>query len=226
VAGCGLEPVAAGPGSVRPGGVVVDQVQSRESGPGLDPVGGGGEGRHVRIVAWCARAHAVALVAAPGVVVRGVFGRDHRQVTFPDDQHPVSALGADRAHEAFGVGVHPRRLRRGGQHVDSDRGGHGVGSGGELRIPVPDQAGDPVTGLLALTGEVAGELGGPFAGGVRRDGEQVNTPGPGLDDERGGQALEREDAVNAEEVRASSVAAGERRKARQDSSRCAGGGTR
>jgi hypothetical protein len=36
---------------------------------------------------------------------------------------------------------------------------------------------------------------------VRRDPEQMNAPGPGLDDERDVQALEREDAVDVEEVR-------------------------
>ena len=61
--------------------------------------------------------------------------------------------------------LHPRSLRRGGPHADSGRGEHGVGSGGELRIRVPDQVGEPVTGLLELAGEVAGELGGPAARG-------------------------------------------------------------
>jgi hypothetical protein len=66
--------------------ILVDQ--SRESGPELDPVGGDGEGQHVWVVAWCAQAHAVALVATSGVVVRDVLGQDHMQVPFPSDQQP------------------------------------------------------------------------------------------------------------------------------------------
>ena len=64
-----------------------------------------------------------------------------------------------------------------------------------------DQVGEPVTGLLELTGEIAGELGRPLACGVCRDAEQVHPPGPGLDDERDVQALEREHAVDVKEVR-------------------------
>jgi len=58
-----------------------------------------------------------------------------------------------------------------------------------------------VTGLLELTGEVAGELGGPPARGVRRDPEQMHPPRPDLDDERDIQAPEREHAVGVKEVR-------------------------
>jgi hypothetical protein len=123
------------------------------------------------------------------------------QVAFPGDQHPVSAFGAGRAREAFRVGVHPRGLRRGGPPADCDRGGHGAEGGGELCVPVPDQVSEPVTGLLELAGEVAGELGRPAARGMRRDPGQVNAAGPGLDDERGVQAPEREDAAGVEEIR-------------------------
>ena len=58
-----------------------------------------------------------------------------------------------------------------------------------------------MTGLLELTGEVAGELGGPAARGVRRDPEQMHPPSPCLDDERDIQTPEREHAVGMEEVR-------------------------
>jgi len=92
-------------------------------------------------------------------------------------------------------------MRCGGQHADTDRAEHGVEGGGELRVSVPDQVSEPVTGLLELTGEIAGELGRPLACGVCRDAEQVHPPGPGLDDERDIQALEREHAVDVKEVR-------------------------
>ena len=76
------------------------------------------------------------------------------------------------------------KLRCGGQHADTDRAEYGVEGGGELRVPVPDQVSEPVTGLLKLTGEIAGELGRPLACGVCRDAEQLHPPGPCLDDER------------------------------------------
>src|SRR6185437_8981885 len=96
---------------------------------------------------------------------------------------------------------HPRGLRRGGQHGDAGRGEHCAEGGGELRVPVPDQVSEPVTGLIELTGEVAGELAGPLARGVCRDPGQSYPPGPGLDDERDVQALEREHAADVEQVR-------------------------
>ena len=58
-----------------------------------------------------------------------------------------------------------------------------------------------MTGFFELTGEVADELDGPAARGVRRDPEQMHPPGPDLDDERDIQALEREHAVDVKEVR-------------------------
>ena len=55
--------------------------------------------------------------------------------------------------------------------------------------------------LLEFGGEIAGELGGPLASGMSRDAEQVHPPGPDLDDERDVEALERDRAVDVEEVR-------------------------
>jgi hypothetical protein len=147
-----------------------------------------------------AQGRAVTLVAASGVVVRNVLGEDRVQVALPGDQHPVSAFGADRAHEAFCVGVHPRGLRRGRQHAGSNRVEHGVEGGGEPRVPVPDQVGEPMTGLLELTGEVADKLGGPPARGVRRDPEQMHPPGPDLDHKCDIKALECDRAVDMKEV--------------------------
>ena len=58
---------------------------------------GDGEGQHVRVVAWCAQTHALALVAAPGVVVRDVLGQDR----------------ALDAYSRFGKGRHPAALNFG-----------------------------------------------------------------------------------------------------------------
>jgi hypothetical protein len=58
-----------------------------------------------------AQGHAMALVAAAGVVVADVLGQDHAQVLLASDEHPVGALGPYRAHEALGifVGLHRRQ---------------------------------------------------------------------------------------------------------------------
>src|SRR5580704_10350029 len=83
--------------------VFVDQ--SCEPGPALDPGGRDGEGDDVRGVVRRAQAHALALMAAAGVVVADVLGQDHAQVLFASDEHPVSTLSPYRAHEALGIGV-------------------------------------------------------------------------------------------------------------------------
>jgi hypothetical protein len=49
-----------------------------------------------------------------------VFGQHGVQMAFAGDEHPVGALGPQRADEAFGGGVHPRGLRRGLHHCDTD----------------------------------------------------------------------------------------------------------
>jgi len=39
------------------------------------------------------------------VVVRGVLGKHHSEVSFSEDQHPIGQLGPHRQHEAFGKAV-------------------------------------------------------------------------------------------------------------------------
>jgi len=58
------------------------------------------------------------------------------QVQLVDDEHPVGALGADRAHDPFGVGVHPRKLRRRTQHPGPLGRGDRVECVGELGCAV------------------------------------------------------------------------------------------
>jgi hypothetical protein len=98
--------------------VFVDQTC--KPGPALDPGGRDGEGDDVRGVVRRAQAHAMALVAAAGVVVADVLGQDHAQVLFASDEHPVGALGPYRAREALGIGVHPGSLGCDRQCPDSD----------------------------------------------------------------------------------------------------------
>ena len=46
------------------------------------------------------------------VVVLDEDSEHHLQLAAVEDQHPVEALSADSAHEAFGKGVGPRGLDR------------------------------------------------------------------------------------------------------------------
>jgi acyl-CoA synthetase (AMP-forming)/AMP-acid ligase II len=68
--------------------------------------------RHDLALAPRHRAPPVGARIAPWPFRAPCAGRKLLQVTFPDDQHPVSAFGADRAHEAFCVGVRPHRQPR------------------------------------------------------------------------------------------------------------------
>ena len=95
-------------------------------------------------------------------------------------EHPASTRKGAVCSPRF----HPTGLRRGRQHADSGRAGHGAGRSGELRVPVPDQAGEPVAGLFELADEVAGELSSPVARRARRDPGQMKAPGPDPGDER------------------------------------------
>jgi hypothetical protein len=76
------------------------------------------------------------------------------QVTLAEDEQAVCTFGAYGADESFGDGVHTGCLRSGEQHVDADRAKNGVEGGGELSLPVPDQALKPV--FLQVRGEVPG----------------------------------------------------------------------
>ena len=87
--------------------VLVDQPC--KPGVALDPGGRDGGGDDVWIVVRCAQFHALALVAAAGVVMADVVGQDRAQVPLADDEHLVGALSPRRADETFRVGVGRRR---------------------------------------------------------------------------------------------------------------------
>src|SRR5258706_10549275 len=140
----------------------------------------------------------MALVAAPGVVVLDVAAQDVTQMPVAGDEDPVGALAANRCDPPFCEGVYPGRLRRGGHNVDAGEGEHGVEGGGELRVAVPDQVGESAPGLLQVRGQVSGLLDGPVPCGMGGDAEQVDPPGPDLDDESRVQPVER-DGVDVEE---------------------------
>jgi DNA-binding CsgD family transcriptional regulator len=76
----------------------------------------------------------------------------------------------------------------------------GVECGGELRVPVADQVSEAASGFLEIGGEVAGEPGGPLAGRVPYDPEQVHPSCLVFDGERDAQAGERDRAAGVEEI--------------------------
>ena len=51
-------------------------------------------------------------MGSAGVVVLEAMLQGALQVPLADEEHAVGALGSDGAHDPFGVGVHPRALRR------------------------------------------------------------------------------------------------------------------
>ena len=56
----------------------------------------------------------------PLLVVMAAVDAEHvLEVTPPEDQDPVEAIGAERANPAFGVGVRVRRLDRRANHLDA-----------------------------------------------------------------------------------------------------------
>ena len=168
----------------------------------------------------------MALMAAAVAVVLEVFGQDTVQVSWAGDEHAVGAFGPHGAHEALGVRVHPRGLRRGLDHVDPDRGEDGVERVGELRVAVPDQVCEPVPRLVELPGQFPGELGAQAAVGcsvipsrcTRRVSSSMTN------------ATYSRVSVTAQSTWkksvASKVVAWARRKVRHVSSWCAGGGIR
>ena len=108
----------AGLGFLRCLPVLADQPG--EPGPALDPGGRDGEGDEVRVVVRCPQAHALALVAAAGVVVADVLGQDRPQVLLAGDEHPVGALGTGRADEALGTVTCSNGMREPGAKLTPD----------------------------------------------------------------------------------------------------------
>ena len=82
------------------------------------------------------------------VVVIDILAQDQPQVPFADDQHPVQALAAGAGDPAFGNRVRTRRPDWRLDDPRADRGKHCVERRSELRIPVPDQELQAITGAL------------------------------------------------------------------------------
>jgi hypothetical protein len=100
------------------------------------------------------------------VVVPGVDPKDLLEVTAADDQQPVQALGSDRAHPPFRVGVRVGRLQRRHKHLHTFRSEHVIKPAAELRVPIANKEAQPASSFFHDQQQVAGLLDGPRAFGV------------------------------------------------------------
>jgi hypothetical protein len=135
------------------------------------------------------------------VVVRQVARQHCLEMPLTQDQHPVEQLTTYGADPAFGERIRSRRTHRRPQDSDALGGEDRIEGVGELRVSVADE--ELKLDLLSAVGEVheqvAGLLGHPRSGRVRRHAEDMNPAGRQLHHEQCIQALEQ-DRVYMEEV--------------------------
>jgi hypothetical protein len=81
------------------------------------------------------------------VVVAAVDAEHVLEVAASEDEDPVEAVGAERAHPALGVGVGVRRLHRGADHLDAVRSENLVEGVAEFRVAIVDE--EPESFLVA-----------------------------------------------------------------------------
>jgi hypothetical protein len=126
---------------------------------------------------WWAEVEAA--VGPVTVVVGDVGSQDGFEMASPEDEDPVEAFASDGADPAFGVGV-----GLGGADGGPDRGDvfgakDVVEGTGEVGVSVSDQETAPSQVFSGPYREVAGLLGDPDAGRVRRDSGEVDPVGAG-----------------------------------------------
>ena len=136
---------------------------------------------------------------AVGVVVLDELAQHYREVARSGDQQVVEAFAAQRADEAFGDRVGPRRPDWGADDADVGAGEHGVEGGGELAVPVADQEPELLGAVAEVHEQVAGLLGDPGAGGVGGDPGDVHAAAAVLDHHEDVEAAQ-EDGVDVGEV--------------------------
>ncbi len=107
--------------------------------------------------------------------------KDPLQVPASHNQQPVQALGADRSHPSFGVGIRPGRPHRRTQHLDAFSAEDVVEAAAEFRVAVAQQQSDRPSPLAQSQQQVAGLLGDPPAVRVGGHAGQVDLPGVDLD---------------------------------------------
>jgi hypothetical protein len=133
-------------------------------------------------------------------VVMMLVRRQHAaQMAFVVDQEPVRAFAADGADPAFGDRVRPWCADRCPDHPDTQRGEHLIEHSGELRVTVPDEEPHLFGPLAQAHDQVAGLLGDPCPGRVRRGAGDVHDPGGVLDEEQHVDPLEQH-GVDMEQV--------------------------
>jgi len=177
--------------------VLVDDAAEEAFAADVDAVGGRGDGRPT---GPGQRRLLLERLVRPMLVVVGGVGVQHGpQMAWPSDQDPVGAFAPHGSHPAFGVGVCPRRLRRGLQYLDAGRGEDGVERGGELGVAVADQEPEVLRPLADVREQVPRLLGDPGPGGMGRDAEDVHTAGGDLEHEEPVQPLQKH-RVDGEEV--------------------------
>jgi hypothetical protein len=90
------------------------------------------------------------------------------------NEQPVQALGPDRPHPTFRVGVSPWRSDWCLDHLDAFGAKHLIEAGGERGVPVPDEESDGATSVDEITDQISGQLGDQRTGRMVSDTEDVN----------------------------------------------------
>jgi len=130
----------------------------------------------------------------------GVRSKHQAQVPLAEDQHPVGDLGSDGQHEAFGEAVRAWTPRRDLDHLNSCVRQDRVERGRELSGPVADEESEPADVLAEVHQQVAGPLGGPGSVGMPGHAQHVQGAVADLEHEQHVEPLQRERAVDMEEV--------------------------
>jgi hypothetical protein len=125
------------------------------------------------------------------VVVVEILPQDGFEVAGPEHQRPVEAFDASGPHEPLCERVRPGRAHRGLDHLGTFRPEDLVETGGELRVPVPDQELDSMTGLGQVPDQVPGDLGDKAVVWVFGYPKEVSPPAGVLDGEQDIEPLEQ-----------------------------------
>ena len=147
---------------------------------------------------WHTKAQATARTAR--VVVGEVLAQDGFKMATPEHEGPIEALRPRCSHKPFRVRVRPRRADGRLDDLGTFRSEDLVETGGELRVPVPDEELHRATCLGQVGGQLPGGLGDKAGARVFGDAKEVGLPGGVLDGEEDIEALEQH-RVNGEEVR-------------------------
>jgi hypothetical protein len=124
------------------------------------------------------------------VVVAAVDAEHVLEVAAAEEEDPVEAVGANRAHPTLGEGVCVRRLDRCADHLDALCPKDLVERAAEPRVALVDEEPERLL-ILELDGEVARLLGDPASVRVRAAGDVLDPPGGERDEEEDISAAER-----------------------------------